>query len=319
MSHICYLPSCSAIFIPFSIKSKAMGHEHGHHHHTHSRLGITFLLNIIITIAQIIGGLISGSLALISDAIHNLSDGVAVLLAYIADRLGHREKTDKHSFGYKRAEILAAFINALVLIAISFYLMAEAIDRFANPQTVEFEWMLGLGILGFVANGFSVFLLHADHRHNLNVKAAYLHLLGDALTSLAVIAGALFIWAWGWTWIDPLVTLLISIYLLVHTFGLLKESVEILMQFAPASIEPQDVKSRLETVPGVKQVYHIHIWRLTDHTIHMEAHVELNEDLALSETRTINDEMNTLLHESFKITHVTLQFEYNCTNGGKGC
>ncbi|WP_372772025.1 cation diffusion facilitator family transporter [Mangrovibacterium sp.] len=295
-----------------------MAHDHAHHH-THTRLGITFLLNIVITVAQFIGGLISGSLALISDAIHNLSDGIAVLLAYIADRLGHREKTAQHSFGYKRAEILAAFINALVLIAISFYLMIEAVDRFANPQPVDFKWMLGLGILGFLANGFSVFLLHDDHHNNLNVKAAYLHLLGDALTSLAVIAGALFIWAWGWTWIDPLVTLLISIYLLVHTFQLLKESTEILMQFAPASIDPVMVKSELEKISGVKQVYHIHIWRLTDHSIHFEAHVELDADLKLSQTESINEEMTASLHREFKITHVTFQFEYKCGNGGKGC
>lgn len=298
-----------------------MGHDHAHHHHHHShnRLGITFLLNIVITVAQVIGGVISGSLALISDAIHNLSDGVAVLLAYIADRLGHREKTAKHSFGYKRAEILAAFINSLVLIAISFYLMIEAVDRFANPQEVDFKWMLGLGFLGFVANGFSVFLLHDDHDSNLNVKAAYLHLLGDALTSLAVIVGAVFIWAWGWTWIDPLVTLLISIYLLVHTFKLLKESTEILMQFAPSSIDPDVVKQKLEGVAGVKQVYHIHIWRLTDHSIHFEAHVELNADLQLSQTKSIDEAMNEVLHHDFNITHVTLQFEYSCQDGGKGC
>lgn len=296
-----------------------MAHDTEAHHHTHNRLGLTFLLNIIITVAQIIGGVISGSLALISDAIHNLSDGVAVLLAYIADRLGHREKTAKHSFGYKRAEILAAFINALALIAISIYLMIEAVDRFANPQPVDFKWMLGLGILGFVANSFSVFLLHDGHNQNLNIKAAYLHLLGDALTSLAVVVGAVVIWAWGWTWIDPLVTLLISVYLLVHTFKLLKESTEILMQFAPSNINPGQVKHELETIPELRQVYHIHIWRLTDHSIHFEAHIELGSDLKLSETRAISKQMNELLRREFGITHVTLQFEYNCGNDGTEC
>lgn len=298
-----------------------MGHDHAHHHHHHqsNRLGITFLLNIVITVSQIIGGIISGSLALISDAIHNLSDGIAVLLAYIADRLGKKEKTAMHSFGYKRAEILAAFINALVLIAISFYLMIEAIERFANPQVVDFKWMLGLGVLGFLANGFSVFLLHDDHHHNLNVKAAYLHLLGDALTSLAVIVGAVVIWAWQWTWIDPLVTLIISIYLLVHTYQLLKESTEILMQFAPSSIHPDEVKKKLEKLVGVEQVYHIHIWRLTDHSIHFEAHVELQEDLRLSETNPLNDQIKEILHHDFEINHVTLQFEYSCKSSGKTC
>lgn len=297
-----------------------MSQEHHHQHHHHgSRLGWTFILNVVITVAQIIGGVISGSLALISDAIHNLSDGVAVLLAYIAERLARREKTAKHSFGYKRAEILAAFINALVLIAISVYLAIEAIARFANPHEVDFAWMLGLGILGFAANGFSVLLLHEGHEQNLNVKAAYLHLLGDALTSLAVMVGALAIWAWGWTWIDPAVTLLISLYLLVHTFKLLKESTEILMQFAPATIDSDTVKQRLETITGLKQVYHIHIWRLTDHSIHFEAHAELDADLRLSETRAIDEQMNAILHRQFNITHVTIQFEYRCTNGGMGC
>ncbi|WP_423128649.1 cation diffusion facilitator family transporter [Gaoshiqia sp. Z1-71] len=288
-------------------------------YHTHHRLGITIVLNVVITVSQVIGGLISGSLALISDAIHNLSDGVAVFLAYIADRLSRKERTAKRTYGYKRAEILAAFINALVLIAISFYLMLEAIERFFHPQEVDFRWMLGLGALGFVANTASVFLLHKDMHRNLNVKAAYLHLLGDALTSLAVVAGALFIWLWGWTWIDPLVTLLISFYLLFHTFKLLKESTEILMQFAPAGIQAEEVKTQMEKLASVSRVYHIHLWRLTDRSIHFEAHVELTHDLQLSKTQVVSDEINELLQSGFGINHVTLQFEYACPDAFAEC
>ena len=288
-----------------------MSHQHTHTHQRKS-LAITILLNVIITVCQITGGLISGSLALISDAIHNLSDGVAVLLAYIADRLGHKEKTAQSTFGYQRAEILAAFINALVLIVISFYLMYEAIDRFIHPQEVDFRWMLGLGFLGLVANSLSVLILHQDRKESLNIKAAYLHLLGDALTSLAVIVGALFIWLWNWSWIDPLVTVLISLYLLFHTFELLRESTEILMQFAPTSIKPEEVEKRLEKLDGVKRVYHIHIWRLTDRTIHFEAHIELDMDLKLSQTQILNDQMDDLLKREYTINHVTLQFEFNC-------
>jgi cobalt-zinc-cadmium efflux system protein len=288
--------------------------DHHNHSYVHRNLGVTVLLNVVITAAQIIGGLISGSLALISDAIHNLSDGIAVFLAYLADLLSQKEKTAQKTFGYKRAEILAAFINALVLIAISFYLMVEAIERFMHPQEVDFRWMLGLGFLGFAANSLSVLILHKDQHNSLNVKAAYLHLLGDALTSLAVIAGAFFIWLWNWTWIDPLVTILISLYLLFHTFELLKESTEILMQFAPTSIDSEEVEKHLEALPGVKRVYHIHIWQLTDRTIHFEAHVELSTDLKLSQTQTINDRMNDLLKKEFSINHVTLQFEYACND-----
>ncbi len=286
-----------------------MSHQHTHSH-TQQRLGLTIVLNVVITISQFIGGMISGSLALISDATHNLSDGVAVLLAYIADRLSHKERTAKSTFGYKRAEILAAFINSLVLIAISFYLMIEAVERFVDPKAVDFRWMLWLGALGLVANSLSVFLLHEDKHNNLNVKAAYLHLLGDALTSLAVIIGAVFIWLWNWSWIDPLVTMLISFYLLFHTFKLLKESAEILMQFAPTNINTEELKKQIEKLEHVHRVHHIHLWRLTDRTVHFEAHVELDLDLHLSKTDKINEEITRLLHREFSIGHVTLQFEF---------
>jgi len=284
------------------------------HDHTGQRLGITIVLNVVITSAQVVGGIISGSLSLISDALHNLSDGFAVGLAYVADRLGRREKTAKSTFGFKRAEILAAFLNALILIAISFYLMVEAVKRYIDPQEIDFRWMLWLGLLGVVANGFSVFLLHSDQHKNLNVKAAYLHLMGDALTSLAVIAGAVCIWLWAWYWIDPTVTLLISFYLLFHTYKILKESTEILMQFAPTNIRSVDVAQRLSRVGLVARVYHIHIWRLTDKTVHFEAHVLLDRDLRLSETTSLNKQLSRIFTEEFDIQHITLQFEYR----GKG-
>ncbi len=280
------------------------------HEHAQNRLGITIILNVVITIAQIIGGIISGSLALISDALHNLSDSLAVGLAYMADRLGKREKTSKSTFGFERAEILAAFINALVLVAISFYLMVEAIKRYFDPQVIDFRWMLWLGVLGIAANGFSVFLLHADQHRNLNIKAAYLHLIGDALTSVAVVVGALCIWQWDWYWIDPTVTLLISFYLLFHTYKLLKESTDILMQFAPSNISVPEVARRLTELDMVARVYHIHIWRLTDHTVHFEAHVVLNNDLQLSETKQINQQLAEILREEFEIQHITLKFEF---------
>jgi len=280
------------------------------HEHAQKRLGITIILNVVITLAQIIGGIISGSLALISDALHNLSDSLAVVLAYVANRLSRREKTSKSTFGFQRAEIIAAFINALVLVAISFYLMVEAIKRYFDPQVIDFRWMLWLGVLGIAANGFSVFLLHADKHQNLNIKAAYLHLMGDALTSVAVVVGALCIWQWEWYWIDPTVTLLISFYLLFHTYKLLKESTEILMQFAPSGILVPEIARRLTAHELVARVYHIHVWRLTDSTVHFEAHVVLNKDLPLSGTKMISKQLAQILREEFDIQHITLQFEF---------
>ncbi|WP_299577560.1 cation diffusion facilitator family transporter [uncultured Sunxiuqinia sp.] len=288
------------------------------HQQAHNRLGITIVLNVVITLAQVVGGLISGSLALISDALHNLSDSLAVVLAYVANRLTSREKTVKSTFGFQRAEILAAFINALVLVGISFYLMIEAVQRYFNPAIVDFRWMLWLGLLGIVANGFSVFLLHEHKHQNLNIKAAYLHLMGDALTSVAVVLGAVCIWLWDWYWIDPTVTLLISIYLLFHTYKLLKESTEILMQFAPDHLLPEEIAARLAELEQVERAYHIHIWRLTDKTIHFEGHVVINRDLKLSETESINQELTHILKDEFGIQHITLQLECNDTQGHSG-
>ena len=275
------------------------------------RLIFTIILNLIITVAQIIGGIISGSLALISDAIHNLSDTISVILAYIAQLLSLKPSTKQSTFGYKRAEILAAFINAVALIAISVYLIFEAIERLLEPQPVDARWMFWLGLLGLVANGLSVLVLEREKNKNINIKAAYLHLLGDALTSLAVIAGAGLIWFFDIVWADAVVTILIGVYLLVHTSKLLAESVMILMQMAPKTFDGKRVEEQLLKISGIRRVYHIHVWNLTDKILHFECHIELTDDFRLSETKNINEAVRKLLHDDFDIDHVTIQFEYD--------
>lgn len=280
------------------------------HEHTARNLAITVVLNGIITIGQFAGGLISGSLALISDALHNLSDVISVILAYLAHRIGMRPQTQKSTFGYKRAEILAAFINAISLIAISVYLLVEAGKRFLNPKEVDYLWMLGLGILGFIANGLSVLILHHNKEENLNIRAAYLHLIGDALTSLAVILGAVCIWLFKVYWIDPLVTVLISVYIFIHTFKILKESVGILMQFSPPEIDQKEVVQVLQEIPEIRSVHHIHLWQLSDHQINFEAHLVLSENLPVSETNMITQNAKQLLKSRFSITHTTFQYEF---------
>lgn len=284
-----------------------MSHQH---EHTGRNLAITVILNGIITIAQFVGGIISGSLALISDALHNLSDVISVILAYLAHRIGMRPQTQKSTFGFKRAEILAAFINAISLIAISVYLIVEAGKRFMNPKEVDFQWMLGLGILGFLANGLSVLILQENKEENLNIRAAYLHLIGDALTSVAVIAGAVCIWLFQIYWIDPLVTVLISIYIFAHTFKILKESVGILMQFAPSQIDQQSVVHVLEEIQEISSVHHVHLWQLADHQIYFEAHLVLSKNFPISDTQAITENAKRLLNSRFGITHTTFQYEY---------
>lgn len=291
-----------------------MGHSHGTGRVSLPKLLFTIFLNLVITAAQIVGGLVSGSLALISDAIHNLSDTISVILAYIAQLLSLKPTTRKSTFGYKRAEILAAFINALALIGISVFLVFEAVERFVNPLDVDPEWMFWLGLLGLLANGISVLILEREKNKNINIKAAYLHLLGDALTSLAVIAGAVLIWLFGILWVDPVVTILISIYLFVHTLKLLKESVTILMQMTPVEIDIREVEKRLEQLGFLDDVHHIHVWNLTDKIIHFECHIRLVDDLPVSQTGEHFETIRKILHDEFDIEHVTVQFEYEPGN-----
>jgi cobalt-zinc-cadmium efflux system protein len=295
-----------------------MSHNHDTKQVSLPKLVFTIILNLIITIAQFVGGIISGSLALISDAIHNLSDTVSVIMAWLAQVLSRKPSTLKSTFGYKRAEILAAFINSIALIAISVYLIFEAIERLLDPQPVDAKWMFWLGLLGLVANGISVLILEREKNKNLNIKAAYLHLLGDALTSLAVIAGAVLIWFFNIVWVDAVVTIIIGLYLLIHTWKLLKESVTILMQMTPAEIDISKIETRLQQIEGLKNIHHIHVWNLTDKLLHFECHLNLEEDLQVSQTSGIFEHVRQILHDEFDIEHVTIQFEFGGEDK-KGC
>jgi cobalt-zinc-cadmium efflux system protein len=283
--------------------------EH-HQNNVQRNLIITVILNVIITITQIAGGIISGSLALISDALHNLSDSLAIILAWAANIVSRRPRTARSSFGFQRAEILAAFINGLVLVAISGYLVIEAVNRFIHIQKVDPKWMFWLGLLGLVANGISALILHRDRKDSINLKAAYVHLLGDAFTSIAVILGAVAIYTMGWYWVDPLVTLLISSYLFVQTFYILKEAIEILMQMSPTGLDPLEVEVAIRKMDGIKGVHHIHIWKLNDKRIHFEAHIELENDLPVSSTHLVRKRIKEILKTEFHIEHTTLQFEF---------
>ncbi len=295
-----------------------MAHSHHNKEVSLNKLLFTIFLNLVITLAQIVGGIISGSLALISDAIHNFSDSVSVILAYFAQVLSRKPSTRKSTFGYKRAEILAAFINAVSLIGISIYLVFEAVDRFINPQAVDVAWMFWLGLLGLFANGISVVVLNREKDKNINIKAAYLHLVGDALTSVAVVMGAVLIWLFQIVWVDAAVTILISIYLFVHTLHLLKESVTILMQMSPADLDVEAIKNRLMQIEMLHDVHHIHIWNLTDKLIHFECHINLKNDLKVSETNAIFEKVRKILYDDFDIEHTTIQFEFDVLHGD-GC
>jgi cobalt-zinc-cadmium efflux system protein len=286
----------------------------GHHSHNHSsetsevNLFITMLLNFLITIVEVIGGILSGSLALISDALHNFTDGIAIILTYIAMRLSKKPKTSKYTFGLKRAEIIAAIINASSLIIISFFLIKESLERFYFPHQIAGSLMLIVASLGLFANVTGTLLLKKSSKNNLNIRATYFHLLSDAVSSVAVIIGSVFIILYKIYWIDPILTILISLYILKQAYEIAKESVDILMMSNAEGIDLNEVKSITEKIPGVINIHHIHIWKLNDNTTHFEAHIEV-EDMAVSKTVDIQKLIEKELHERYEINHTTLQFE----------
>ena len=211
------------------------------------------VLNFVITIAEAIGGIYSGSLSLLSDALHNFSDGIAIIITYIAIRLSKRPRTLKHTFGLKRAEILAAIINASTLIIISFFLIREAIDRFSNPTPITGSLMLVVAVVGLIANVVGTMLLKRGSEGNINIRAAYIHLLSDAVSSLGVIFGAVFIMVFNITWIDPVLTILISLYILKETYEIVKESVDVIMMSTPPDIDMNELQRTVESIPGVNK------------------------------------------------------------------
>jgi len=295
-----------------------LGHSHNHSHSAETsglKLAITILLNFLITIVEIIGGIISGSLSLISDALHNFSDGIAVIISYIAIRLNRRPKDEKYTFGYKRAEILAAVFNASVLIGISLYLFFEAYNRFTNPEHVQGGLMTVVASIGLLANVIGTLLLKSGSKNNMNIRAAYLHLLSDAVSSVGVIIGGLFIYFYNIYWIDPLLTVLISLYIIRESYSIVREATEVLMMAAPPDLSIKELEKELLTLEGIKNIHHVHLWKINEHDIHFEAHVNVKDQM-ISNTEILLEEAEKLLHDKFDIGHVTLQFECTrCENG----
>ncbi|NJE55013.1 cation diffusion facilitator family transporter [Thermococcus sp. 21S9] len=287
----------------------------GHGHRLRRNLAISIVLNLTITIAEVIGGFISGSLALLSDSLHNFSDSMSLLASYFALKIAERRPNEKYTFGYKRAEILVAFINSAVLIGVSLFLVVEAYRRFRNPQPIDIAIMLPVALIGLIANLLSVFLLHG-HAHGLNVRSAYLHLLSDTLSSVAVVIGGLLIRFYGVEWVDPLVTVLIALYILREAYEVLRESVDVLMEASP-ELDLEAIKAELESIPGVKNAHHFHAWRVGEDELHFECHLSV-EDMPLSEAQRIIDEAEERLRK-FGVTHVTVQLEVDRCRPGLLC
>lgn len=295
-----------------------MGHTHSHAHDAAGqgagrgrRLLIVLLLNVGITVAELVGGLISGSLALLADAAHNLSDVGAILVAYFAWRISLREADRRHTFGYARAETVGAVINLTVLIVIGLYLLYEAFSRLREPGEVAGGVMLAVGVVALMENAAAAWILRKE-MHSLSVRSTFLHMTADALSTLGVIIAALAIMAWGAgvSWIDPAITALISVYILVHGTIEIREGISVLMEGAPKDFDYKGVLRDLKAGPGVVDVHHLHVWQAAPDRTALEVHIAFDER-DLERITDTKEQLKAMLNDRYGIDHATIEAEYS--------
>src|SRR6185295_9280186 len=252
-----------------------MPHEHTHvdEHVSDRRLVISLALNLLLTIVEASAGIFAGSLALVADAVHNLSDCGSFVIALVARRIGRWPSDDLRTFGYRRAEIIGALINLTILIVISLYLIYEAVERFFVPRSIDGWIVVAVAAIALAVNAATTAVLYAMSRHNLNVRAAYLHNMADSFSSLGVIvAGAVILW-FGVLWIDSVTTLVVALFTIWHSLPDIRRSIHILMEGAPSDVETAALLAELQSVPGVAGVHHLHLWELDEHHRALEAHI----------------------------------------------
>jgi cobalt-zinc-cadmium efflux system protein len=302
------------------------------HAHENNNTGNRFLISIgvtfIILIAEIAGGYWTGSLALLSDAAHVFMDVFALVLSYLALRLSALPPDDRHTYGFHRLEVMAALINGISLGAISIEIFTQSWQRWQNPHSVRSVEMLVIAVIGLVANLIVVFVLgqhdHAEDEHtgapereDLNVRSAFLHVVGDAISSVGVIVAAILIGFTGWVWIDPLMSVLIGLLILFSSWRVLKSALHILVEGVPEGISLTEVGAAITTSPGVNGVHDLHVWNLCSGHIALSAHVVLeNQDLL--ESSSVMFELKRRLNETYRIEHTTIQFECAACGQGEG-
>lgn len=288
-----------------------MGHHHHHHHGDPSEIGERRLwwavgANVLLTLAQVIGGLISGSLSLIADALHNFSDAASLFIALVAIRIGRKPPDQFKTFGYKRAETVAALINLTTLIIIGLYLCYEAVMRFITPEPIAGWTIVIVAGIALVVDVFTALLTYSQSKTSMNIKAAFLHNVTDALASVGVIITGALILLYGWVWTDAAMTLIISGYVLWQGFTEIPKAIHLLMEGTPEHIEIDKVISALEAQNGVNNVHHVHIWQIDEHKNALEAHIVFDEQYDMDKLKR---ELKARLKEDFDIQHSTLEFE----------
>lgn len=289
-----------------------MAHSHGHDELeglSDRRIAYTVALNVLLTVAEIIGGVVSGSVALVADALHNLNDAVALLIALVARRIARRQPDERRTFGYRRAEVVGGLINLVALAVVGFFLAYESVLRFFEPSDIGAWAIIIISGIALTVDVLTVVLLYAMRKGSVNVRAAFMHNLSDALASVAVLVGGVAILLSGVTWIDPLLSLLIVAYIFYQVAQLLPGTVRLLMESAPEGLAVEDLVRRMESVDGVQGVHHLHVWQLDEHENALEAHVVIAREDA-QEMDSIKERLKELLKDDFRVTHPVLELEF---------
>jgi cobalt-zinc-cadmium efflux system protein len=292
-----------------------------HHHEEHSNgvstrpLKITLVLVLVIMVAEVIGGILSNSLALLSDAGHMLTDALALGLSLFAMNLARRPATPTRTYGYHRAEIMAALVNGTTLVLVSVFIFYQAYHRFSALPAVKSPLMLAVAVIGLAANLISMFLLRRGSRKSINVRAAFWHIIGDTLSSVGVIIAGVIIYFTGWYIADPILAVVIGIVILWGAVRIVWESVDILLESVPAHVEMEKVTAAVKAVPGVEDLHDIHIWTITSGIYALSAHLSI-ADQKVSQSCDVLTKVNRVLADDFNITHTTLQLECeSCPTG----
>ncbi len=294
-------------------------HEHnGHGHQGHARvisrgaiaknLLIATAITAIIFIAELIGGILTHSLALVSDAGHMFIDIASLVLSFAAIKLSQRAPTSRNTFGFYRVEILAALLNGATLFALSGFIFYEAIRRFGTPENVKSVPMIIIAFIGLISNIASGLLLHGDSHHNINARGAFLHIVGDALSSVGVIIAGFIIYFTKWELADPIVSMVMAAVILKGAYGLVKESVDVLLESVPKSVNLDTVKEEIMAVAGALEVHHVHFWAISSNVYALAAHVRVN-NMNISDTEGLSELVRNRLKAEYNIEYVTLQFE----------
>ena len=291
------------------------GHSHGHSHHGHAHgasisagvLATSLAATVLLVVAEFVGGILGGSISLISDGVHNLSDIPSLIISWLGVKWATRPADDRRTFGYHRAGILAAFTNAILLVLVAVYLFYESWERYRNPTGVNTRAMIWVSLLALVING-GITLAVVGGRRDLNIRSVYIHNLGDALSNVAILVGALAIRSTGAVWVDPLLGAVIGAMVLWSSLGILRESIHILLEGSPRELELENVAREMLALPGVQEIHDMHIWTLGTDLHAMSCHICI-PDMHMEDSEHLREEIRQLLSKKFHINHSTIQFE----------